>query len=1570
MSQAKKTDFSLSPAKRELLSRLRNKQGWQAEPSISIPRRADNASGPLSFAQQRLWFLAQLDPGGSAYNVPWAVEITGRLNLEVLERVVNEIVRRHETLRTSFTVVRGKPVQKITPTLKLALGVIDLEHLPETERANEVDQLAADEARKPFDLEQSPFLRVTVLRLSPEKFMMLLTMHHIISDGWSMGVLMKEMIALYRAFNEGRPSPLPELPVQYADFALWEREQLQGEALEKALAYWKQRLADGPDPLALPADHPRPAVPKLRGAQYSFALSSTLSEALKDLSRREGVTLFMTLLAAWQTLLARYSGAVEVVVGSPIANRRRVATEGLIGFFVNTLVMRTSVAPDITFKALLKQVQEVALGAYAHQDVPFEKLVDELQPERELGQTPLFQVMFALQNAPMQEIKIEGLTWNAVRVENYTARFDLTLTMIDSETGLRGTLVYNTDLFEAATIDRLATHFETLLEGIVREPETMIASLPLLTAKERDQLLNEWNQVRAEYQTGTCLHEWFEQQAERNPSAVAVVFDQDRLTYRELNERSNQLAHYLRERGVRPDVMVGLYIERSLDLVIAILAVLKAGGAYVPLDTSYPKERLAFTFDDASIRLVLTQQKLVAALPGRELEVVVLDTAPERFASRSTANLPNITTPENLAYLIYTSGSTGWPKGSMVTHGNVVRLFKATEEWFHFDENDVWTLFHSYAFDFSVWELWGALLYGGRLVVVPFMLSRSPEAFHELLRREHVTVLNQTPSAFRQLMQADSNVADSELNLRLVIFGGEALEVGSLSEWYERHREDSPRLVNMYGITETTVHVTYRPLSRVDVETKHASPLGGAIPDLGLYVLDAQLSPVPIGITGELYVGGAGLARGYLNRPGLTAERFIPHPYSTKPSARLYRTGDLARYVANGDIEYLGRIDHQVKIRGFRIELGEIEAVMRSHPSISDVVVLAREDEPGEKRLVGYFVTANDTTIAIDDLRSYMKERLADYMIPASFVALSKMPLTSQGKVDRKALPAPNVTRPDLEQKYVAPQNWREQALAEIWSHCLEIEPIGIHDNFFDIGGHSLMATQAISQIREVFQIELPLRVIFEAPTIASLAEIVELEIKAGHEPLPPIARVSREGALPLSFAQQRLWFIDQLDPDNAAYNIPLAMRLTGPLDLAALEQSLSEIIRRHESLRTTFRTRDGQAIQSINPPEPYHIPVIDLSDSIETVAELARLEARRTFSLSTGPLFRVSLLRLSENEHIALVTMHHIVADGWSLGVLVKEVAALYEAYRRGEESPLAELPVQYADFGAWQRNWFSGERLETQVNYWREQLRGASVLQLPTDRPRSRVQTFRGATQTILIEPKLANGLKQLSRREGVTLFMTLLAAFQTLMYRLSEQEDVLIGTGIANRNRKEVEGLIGCMINTLALRTDLSGDPTFRELLVRVRDVTLGAYAHQDLPFETLVEELGIERGLGHTPLFQIMFSLQNAPVEKLQLSELTVEPLETDAGTSHVELILMMQEVEHGIRGTFEYNTDLFDESTITRISNHFTVLLEGILAHPEWRLLDLPLMQVETTMDQFEVASIFESEDHKEQFSFQ
>ncbi len=1431
-------------------------------------------------------------------------------------------------------------------------------------------RLAFAEARRAFDLARGPLLRVTLLVAGPREHVLLFSLHHSIADGWSIGVLVREVSAIYEAFRQGLPSPLPELAIQYADFAVWQRRWLSGEVLAGELDYWRQRLAGAPALLELPTDRPRPPVQSSRGTSEPFVLPGDLTEGLRGLSRRAGATPFMTLLTAYAALLARYSGQSEVSIGSPIAGRNRLETEGLIGFFVNTLVLRADLSGNPGFRAALSRVRRVVLEAYAHQDVPFEMLVEAVHPERSLSYEPLFQVVLNLHNMPRDEMALSGLSWRSLKVEQGTVQFDLTLTLAEEPGRFAGQLDYRTDLFDRATVRRLAGHLQMLLAGVTAAgpgAERGISELPLLTPGERQQLSAEWGDTEP-FPAGPCLHHLFEAQARRSPGAPAVVMGVDSLTYGQLDRRANRLARRLKRQGVGPEVVVGICLERSLDLVVAILGVLKAGGAYLPLDPAYPEERLAYLLGDAGAPVIVTGRQVTAALPEDGAARVYLEDAESEDDGPLTPASAGVS-PENLAYVIYTSGSTGRPRGVQVTHGNVGRLLSATAPWFGFGPQDVWTLFHSYAFDFSVWEIWGALGYGGTLVVVPYWVSRSPESFYELLGQEGVTVLNQTPSAFRQLMRAEeeanpANTANTlqELALRLVIFGGEALEIQSLRPWVARHGAARPLLVNMYGITETTVHVTYRPLSAADIEGGGGSVVGRAIPDLGLRVVDRGLAPQPVGIAGELCISGAGLARGYLNRPELTAERFVPDPFGgerSAPGARLYRSGDLVRRLPDGDIEYLGRIDHQVKVRGFRIELGEIEAAISGEPGVREVVVIVREDEPGDRRLVAYIVGTAPGALEPAELRAALKRKLPEPLVPSAIVLLDTLPLTVNGKVDRRALPAPEKVRQETgpaADRTVAARGPVEEVLGAIWEEVLRLDRVGREENFFELGGHSLLATQVASRVRQALGVELPLRLLFEKPTVAALAAEVERERKARSglaevPPRPPILPAGRGGDLLPSFAQQRLWFLDQLSPGSPAYNMPAALRLTGRLDRAALARSLSEIVRRHENLRTTFRTfptAGGEPALVLHPAGDLPLPGIDLGALPEATrkAEELRLvhaEARRPFDLGRGPLLRAALLRLAADEHTVFLTVHHIVSDGWSNGVLVRELGALYSEFVAGRPSPLPELPVQYADFALWQRRWLSGEVLAGELAYWRQALAGLPALDLPTDRPRPPVLSARGGFRPFALGPEVSAGLTRGARSAGASLFMELLAVFATLLARYTGREDLAIGSPVANRTSPEIEGLIGFFVNTLVLRIDAAGRPTFGELLGRVRTAAFAAFAHQDLPFEKVVEELHPERDPSRTPLFEVLFVLQNAPAEALQLPGLTLTPLPFEGGTAKFDLTLVLAPTAAGLAGGFEHNLDLFDGSTVERMAGHFATLAAAAVATPEAPLAELPLL---------------------------
>jgi amino acid adenylation domain-containing protein len=1501
---------------------------------------------PLSFAQERLWVLHQMEPQSAFYNVPAAWRLRGALDVPALERALGEVVRRHEALRTTFASVERVPVQVIAPYAGFALPVEDLTALPIADRERTVKKRSVDDAARPFDLERGPLFRAALLRLDAGEHLLLICMHHMVCDGWSMGVLFGEIAELYGAFAAGQASPLANLPLQYGDYSVWQREHLSGERLQRQVSWWGEHLAGAPTLLELPTDRPRPAVQSYRGALHRFRLSGALAQAVEALARREGATPYMVLLAAFHLLLARYSRQDEVVVGSPIANRGRPELEGLVGFFVNTIAIRGDLSGEPTFRELVARVRESALGAYAHQEVPFEKLVEELQPGRSLSHNPIFQAFFALLDGSGEPLALPGLGVEPVAQESPTAKFDLSLFLHRDDDGMVGSIEYATDLFDAATAERIAAHLTALLEAIVAAPERRVSELSLVAADERAQVLGAWSGAGDSFPADGTLHARFESAARLRPTATAVTCEDEALTYAELNARANRLARRLRALGVGVESRVGLCAERSAELMVGILAILKAGGAYVPLDPSYPIERLAYMAEDSAIRVVLAQAHLLDRVPVDGLSIVALE---EDLSDESGDDLGVVLDPENLAYVIYTSGSTGRPKGVGVTHANVLRLFSSTEKWFSFGERDVWTLFHSYAFDFSVWEMWGALLHGGRLVVVPWDVSRDPGAFRELLSRERVTALSQTPSAFRALAQADERAAEPLDALRFVVFGGEALQFESLRGWLDRYGPARPRLVNMYGITETTVHVTYHAVTGKDLRKPGlGSAVGVPIPDLRTFVLDAAGQPLPVGVPGELCVGGAGPARGYLGRPALTAERFVPDAFSGIPGARLYRSGDLARWMADGTLEYLGRIDQQVKVRGFRIELGEIEAALLAHPSVAQTAVIVRGE--GEDAALAAYVVPAAGLVDAAALKDALRQHLPEYMVPSAFVALDRLPLTSNGKLDRRALPEPEAGDAADAEAYQAPRTPTEELLAGIWAEVLRLEHVGADADFFELGGHSLRATQVMARVQETFGVAIPLRALFEGSTVQALAARIDAARQGGHHPAEtPIGPADRSRPLPLSFSQERLWFVERLQPGTATYNVPVALDLSGALDVAALERALGEIVRRHETLRTTFADGDGGPVQVVHPAAPIALPATDLSalpaDARRAEAErLTREDARRPFDLAAGPLFRAALLRLGEREHRLLLCMHHVVTDGWSHATLLRELRALYPAFARGEASPLAEPAVQYADYAAWQREQLSAARLAAPLAWWRERLAGAPArLDLPTDRPRPAIASQRGLTHTFVLSAELSASLRALARREGATPYMVLLAAWQLLLARYSGQDDVMVGSPIAGRTRPELEGLIGFFVNTLVLRGDLSGDPTFRELLGRVRETALDAFAHQEVPFERLIEELAPERVLGHNPLFQVMFALQNAPVAEARLGDVEAKPAWGDAGQAHFDLTLSLEEGEGGLEGEIRYATDLFDAGTIERMAGHYRTLLEAAAADPARRISALPLL---------------------------
>jgi natural product biosynthesis luciferase-like monooxygenase protein/amino acid adenylation domain-containing protein len=1513
---------------------------------VIVPRK-DAGDAELSYAQQRLWFLDQFQPDSPLYNMPAALRLEGALDVAALERAFTELVRRHAVLRTSFEVREGRPVQVVAPAEAWTLEVEDLSYLPASEREEEALRLAREEARRPFDLTRAPLLRTRLLRLSEQHHLLVVTMHHIISDGWSIGVLTHEMVALYEAAVAGRPSALPPLPIQYTDYSAWQREWLQGEVLERQLDYWRTQLDGAPPALELTTDWPRTADTGNPGTWLRVELPRALTQALTALCKREGATLFMGLLAGLQALLSRYSGQDDVCVGAPIAGRTQAETEGLIGFFVNTLVMRTRLDGDPTFRELLGRVKDVTLEAYAHQDVPFERLVEVLQPPRQPERTPFFQVALVMLNTPSTELSVPGLSLNLMELDSGTAKFDFTLTLSETPQGLRGALEYRTDLYEDTTAARLVEHLRALLEDAVVHPERRLSELSLLAEEERRRVLVEWNETAAEPSQATCVHALVTAQAARTPHAVAVVYEEERLSYAELERRANQLAHHLLARGVRPGDRVGLCVERSLELAVGVLGILKTGAAYLPLDPGDPVERLAFMLEDATVPVVVTRGSGMPVLPARvRARRVLLDVEASAIASQpSHAPLVPLS-PESACYVIYTSGSTGQPKGVALPHRALCNLL--AWQLRQTVKPEATTLqFAALSFDVSFQELFSTWCAGGTLVMPTASVRRDMPALLELMARTGVERMFLPFVALQALADAVAHGARPPPRLREVVTAGEQLQVTpAVVALFEKL--PGCVLENQYGPSETHVVSAYR-LEGAPASWPRLPPIGTPLPDTRLYVLDARGQPCALGVPGELYLGGVQVAHGYLGRPALTAERFVPDPFSREPGARLYRTGDRARWKGDGVVEYLGRLDGQVKVRGFRIELGEVEAALRDAAGVRDAAAVVREDVPGDRRLVGYVVLRPDTAWAPESLRESLRRRLPEYMVPSALVRLEALPLTPSGKLARRLLPTPDAEHLRGEAPFVAPRSKLEQSLAEVFASVLGVPRVGVTDNFFSLGGHSLLATQVVSRLRASLKREVPLRELFEAPTVEALARRLggpaPTEARGTAAPVIGPRPVEAE----LSFSQQRLWFLDQLQPGTALYNMPAALRLEGVLDVMALERAFTELVHRHQALRTTFRAREGRAVQVISPAVAFAVPVEDLGHLPEPEREgeamaRAREEARRPFDLARGPLLRTRLLRLSEHQHLLLVTMHHIVSDGWSLSVLIHELAALYEAFVSCGPSPLPPLPIQYADFAAWQREWLQGEVLATQLDYWRTQLDGAPVeTELPTDRPRMPGSDSPGASLASELPLALTQALTALCQREGATLFMGLLAGLQALLSRYSGQDDVCVGAPIAGRTQTETEGLIGVFVNTLVLRTRLEGTTPFRELLGRVKDVTLGAYAHQDVPFEKLVEVLQPPRRPGRTPFFQVALALLNLPPAKLELPGLKMAPLAVDIGTSRFDLSLVFEETPRGLRGTVEYRTDLYDAATVARMMEHLRVLLEDAVLHPERRLSALSLM---------------------------
>jgi amino acid adenylation domain-containing protein len=1475
-----------------------------------------------------------MNPGTSTYNVPIAWRLHGDLNLAVLRSSFEALARRHEVLRTAVSVVGGQPVQRVSSEPDVPVPVIDLSTCHGDEREMRAQRRIHDEATVPFDLSTGPLIRASVLRLAPDEHILIVILHHIVTDGWSRKILVRELSALYAAFSQRHSDPLPPLPLQYGDFALWQRAALEGEALQRQLAYWRPKLAGAPQLLELPADRARPAVQSYEGARRLTSLPTELSERLNALSATCNTTLFMTLYAAFLVLLYRYSGQEDLVVGTPIANRTRPEVEDLIGFFTNTLALRTNMSGNPSFKELLGRARETALEAYAHQEMPFEKLVEELKPERNPAHSPIFQVMFMLQNPWEAGLELSGLLVETIEIDRWVGRFDLSLSIAQRPQGLETCLEYNTDLFDEARMERLLGHYRTLLEGIVADPGQSIARLPLLTTPECRRLLVELNATADDVPHDECIHHLFEQQAQRTPSAMAVEHHGRTLTYARLNAEANRLARDLRERGVRPEDRVALCSERSLEMAVGVLGILKVGAAYVPIDPSYPAQRVALMCRDAGVTLVLTHGNVHEALAEMTATCLPLTQDRLRFSSD---NLEGDLSSQASAYVIYTSGSTGRPKGVTMIHAALVNLLYWQKRVLPRSRRTL--QFASIGFDVSFQEIFTTWFCGGTLVMVDEDERRDTPALLRLLDTLKVERLFVPFAVLQNLAIVSRGESVTPSALCEIITAGEQLqmtpEIIALLQ-----RLPGVVLQNHYGPTET--HVVSASIMEGDPgDWPSLPPIGTPITDTQTFLLDAGWQLVPEGVPGELFLAGACLARGYLHRPDATAERFVPDPFSGVPGARMYRTGDLARYLPDGNLEYLGRIDHQVKIRGFRVELGEIENALLQHPQVREAVTLVREESPGDKRLVAY-VVRTDEDLSVGMLRERLRETLPGHMVPSAFVMLEKLPLNSNGKVDRKALPAPDATAYERGAGYVPPRTEREEILTEIWGQALRVERVGIYDHFFELGGHSLLATQVVARIREVFQAELPLRTLFDNPTIAALASHPALAARdASILPDPPLCRADRDRPLPVSFAQERLWFMDQLQPGSSQLNFPMALRLIGRLDVEALQRALMALERRQEVLRTLFRVHHSDPIQIVVDCQEAPVTVVALETmptdrQQEAIERLVAQEVRRPFDLAHGPIYRCRLIRVAPEDHVLVLTLHHIAADETSATVLLSELSALYQAEVKGRPAELPELPVQYADYSVWQRERFRMGRFQSQMDYWKQKLRGApSFLEIPTDMPRPSAPTFSRQSHRFTIARETLDRVTTLCRAETVTPFMFFLAAFQLLLGRWTGRQDILVGTDALNRDRPETERLIGFFINQLVLRTDLSGCASFRELLRRVRGVALEGYAHQELPFNKLVEALRPARDPERPPLYQVKLAYtRGGAAETPQLDGLSVSWLPTDKGAAQLDVTLFLREHPEGMVGRMEYRDELYRPTTIARLVHDFTELVQSCASDPD------------------------------------
>jgi len=1487
-------------------------KGMEENIYASIAAIEEREHYPASSAQKRIYTLQQFEMDNTSYNMPSVMAIEGELNRNRLEGAFKKLIKRHESLRTSFEIVNEEIVQKIYKEVNFSISCIE-------EKEDKADEIVKGYI-KSFDLSKAPLLRVGLIKLAEDKHILMADMHHIISDGVSMGILTKEFAELY----EGKE--LPELRIQYKDYAAWQNEMISSEVMKKQEEHWLNTFHGEVPVLDLPTDYPRPSLQSFEGDRITYSINKEITEGIRKIAKEAGATIYMVLLSGFNILLSKYSGQEDIIVGSPIAGRHHSDLENIIGMFVNTLAMRNYPEGSKTVIEFIEEVKTNALKAYENQDYQFEELVEKIGVKRDLSRNPLFDVMLAMQNTEMGEIGLNGVSIKPYDMKNRIAKFDITVSAVETEDSIEMDIEYCTKLYKKETIERMMGHFINILGKVSQNPDIILEQIEMISEEEKHKLLYEFNNTYAEYPKDKTIHELFEEQAAKTPDNIAAVYEDKVLTYRELNRKANQLARVLRDNGAGADSIVGIMVERSLEMIVGILGILKAGGAYLPIDPEYPEERKQYILEDSKANLLIIQKHFRDKVQYKGTVIEIEDSMNQRDAS----NLEIQNKPEDMAYIIYTSGTTGKPKGAMIEHRNVVRLMKNDKLQFEFSETDVWTMFHSYCFDFSVWEMYGALLYGGKLVIVPKLTAKDTGEYLKLLKKEEVTVLNQTPTAFYNLISEEMKEEGKELKLRYVIFGGEALKPLMLKEWKRKYPEAA--LINMYGITETTVHVTYKEIGETEI-AENRSNIGRPIPTLTTYIMDKNRKLAPVGVPGELCVGGEGVCRGYLNRPELTAEKFVQNPY--RPDEIIYRSGDLAKLLSDGEMEYLGRIDNQVKIRGHRVELGEIENQLLKHEGIKEAVVITREEQNGSRYLCAYIVGNRQFTVA--ELREHLGKELPEYMIPLYFIQLPKMPLTANGKIDRKILPEPD-GNVNTGTEYEMPRDAIEEKLVKIWEEVLGIKNIGINDNFFDLGGHSLKATTLVSKMHKEFNIRMDLLNFFKYPTIKGLSELIR---KSKTDLYTEIKRLPWQNYYELSYAQKRLWIISQLQAESSAYNMPGRITLHEKVNEGVINKVFEAFINRHEAFRTRFDTVEGEPMQIIEPQVSFNINTIDLcqyseKDRTQKLEQIFEDESAKVFDLKVCPLLRAVLVKLAEDKYEFLFSMHHIISDGWSIEILKNEFYIIYSACKCNQIPSLEPLEIQYKDFAAWQNRLLKDETGITDAKeFWKIQLDGElPVLNLPVSYSYGQLSDRRSAGYRIVIPELVADRLKALARQHNTSLYIVLVSSFNLLLSKITGQQDIIIGAAGSGRNHESIKNIIGYFINTTLLRNQIDDEEIFSDFLIRVNENTLKALEYQSYPLELVLDELKI-----NYPAISVFFNMLNmGESSRESLSEIESYPIEKVQEVKF-DLAFYLKEYANGIEIICDYLTGLFEPTRIKFILEQYGMLLKGIAYNPDKKVTE-------------------------------